>query len=291
MSSQTPTQVRKLEQERREQERFARWEANQKVRAEEKAKQEEMKANSWAAKIKKTVSPAAIAKMAEDEQRIKAEQITKANKIAEKKRADAQKRREEYEQNYEPNMQRKYGLKKAFVIPAISSWHDEEVFPIGSFWEFKVSTRDDSEFAKSRRRNPVNQRKFHSYLAEEYGRNWLEATEDSAHDCAYLCELRRKERDRREQEEYEEEERQRVAMEEMNKEWEEKELEKEEMERKLRSGEISKKAYYKWECERDEEEWEEQDAYHTAGIQIWDSMERDSIAERARLARKAEREK
>ena len=105
-------QVRNLEQERREQERreqerFARWEANQKVRTEEKAKQEEIKANSWAAKITKTVSPVAIAKMAEDEQRIKAENEAKLTKIAEKKRADAQKRREEYERNYEPNMQRK----------------------------------------------------------------------------------------------------------------------------------------------------------------------------------------
>jgi hypothetical protein len=290
MSSQTQ-QARKLQQEKREQERFARWEANQKVRAEEKARQEEFKANCWAAKITKTVSPAAIAKMAEDEQRIKAEQIAKAAKIAEKKRADAVKRREEYERNYEPNMQRKYGLKKPFVIPAISSWHDEEVFPIGSFWEFKVSTRDDSEFAKSRRRNPENQRKFHAYLAEEYGRNWLEATEDSADDCAYLCEKRREERWEREQEEYEREERQREELEEMYREMEEKEAEKEEMERKLRSGEISKKAYYEWECARDEEEWEEQEAYHTSGLQIWDSIERISIAERARLARKAEREK
>jgi hypothetical protein len=285
------SQSKQTIQQLREQERFARWEANQKVRAEEKAKKEEFKANCWAAKITKTVSPAAIAKMAEDEQRIKAENQDKAAKIAEKKRVDAQKRREEYERNYEPNMQRKYGLKKAFVIPAISSWHDEEVFPIGSFWEFKVSTRDDSEFAKSRRRNPENQRKFHAYLAEEYGRNWLEATEDSADDCAYLCEKRREERWQREQEEYEREERQREELEEMYREMEEKEAEKEKMEKKFQSGEITKKAYHEWKWAREEEEWEEQEEYHTSGLQIWDSMERISIAERARLARKAEREK
>lgn len=289
--SSTTHQVRKLEQERREQERFARWEANQKVRAEEKAKQEEMKANSWAAKITKTVSPLAIAKMAEDEQRIKAEQIAKAAKIAEKKRSDAVKRREEYERNYEPNMQCKYGLKKEFVIPSIGYWADEEVLPVGSLWEFRVSTCDESEFAKSRRKNPENQRKLHAYLAEEYGRNWLEATEDSVDDCAYLCEKRREERDQREQEEYEQEERQREQLEEMYREMEEKEAEKEKMEKKYQSGEISKKAYHEWKWAREEEEWEEQDDYHTSGLQIWSSMERASIAERARIARKAEREK
>jgi len=292
MSSQTPTQVRKLEQQkRREEERFARWETNQKVRAEEKAKQEEIKANSWAAKITKTVSPTAIAKMAEDEQRIKAENQAKLAKIAEKKRADAVKRREEYERNYEPNMQRKYGLKTVFVIPPIGYWADEEVLPVGSLWEFRVSTRDESEFSKSRRKNPENQRKFHAYLAEEYGPNWIEASENSADDCDYLCELRRKERDRREQEEYEEEERIRLEWAKIEKIHEEKEMEREEMKRKLQAGEITKREYRIWEIELQEEEWEEQEEYHTSGLQIWDSMERISIAERARLARKAERDK
>lgn len=292
MSSQIPTQVRKLEQQkRREEERFSRWEANQKVRAEEKAKQEEIKANSWAAKITKTVSPAAIAKMAEDEQRIKAEQIAKAAKIAEKKRADAVKRREEYERNYEPNMQRKYGLKKEFVIPPIGYWADEEILPVGSLWEFRVSSRDESEFSKSRCKNPENQRKFHAYLAEEYGPNWVEATENSADDCDYLYELRRKERYQREQEEYEEEERIRLEWAKIEKIHEEKEMEREEMKRKLQAGEITKHEYRIWEIELQEEEWEEQDDYHTSGLQIWSSMERASIAERARIARKAEREK
>jgi hypothetical protein len=83
----------------------------------------------------------------------------------------------------------------------------------------------------------------------------------------------------------------REELEEMYREMEEKEAEKEKMEKKLQSGEISKKAYNEWKWAREEEEWEEAEEYHTSGLQIWDSMERISIAERARLARKAEREK
>jgi hypothetical protein len=128
-------------------------------------------------------------------------------------------------------------------------------------------------------------------LAEKYGRNWLEVSQGKEDDCPYLWGLREKERMRQDEEEWEREERDREQWKEIQKTIEEREREREQMERKLRSGEISKKAYYEWECARDEEEWEEQEAYHTSGLQIWDSIERISIAERARLARKAEREK
>ena len=276
--------------ESREAEKRARWEANQKVRAEEKAKKEEFKANSWAAKITQKVSPEVVAKMKSDEQRIKAENEEKLRMKYQEQKKERERRREEYEQNYESNMQRKHGLKKAIVVPPIGYWADEEVLPIGSFWEFKVDgTRDESEFAKSRRKDPENQRKFQAYLAEKYGRRWIESSEDGEDECPYLRELREKERRKQEEEEWDREERQREQLKEIEREMEEKEKEREEMERKLRSGEITRKAYNLWVQECEEEEWEDQENYHIEGLRLWEATERLAISDAAWRARNATR--
>jgi hypothetical protein len=265
-------------------------EATLQVRSEEKVRLEEMKASSWAGRIKQKVSPEVIAKIQEDEQKIKADHEAKLAKKFQERKMEEQRKRDDYERNYEANMQRKHGLKQAFVVPPIGYWADEEVLPIGSFWEFKVdSTRDESEFAKSRRKDPENGRKFQAYLAEKYGRNWLEASEDKEDDCRYLWDLREKERRRQEEEEWEREEREREQWKEIQKNLDEKEKERDEMERKLQSREITQKQYNKWEQELEEEEWEDQENYHIEGLRLWGSMERQAISDAAWRARNAAR--
>jgi len=260
------------------------------VREVETASQQENKANSWAAKITQKVSPEVVAKMKSDEQRIKAENADKLAKKIQEQKMEQQRKREEYERNYDSNMQRKHGLKKPFVVPPIGYWAEEEVLPIGALWEFKVEgSRDESEFAKSRRKDPENQRKLCAYLAEKYGRNWIEASEDGEDDCPYLRELREKERRKQEEEEWEREERQREQLKEIKKEMEEKEKEREEMERKLRSGEITRKAYNLWVQECEEEEWEDQENYHIEGLRLWEATERVAMSDAAWRARNATR--
>ena len=268
-------------------------EADQRVKTEQQPEQQPaIKANSWAAKIKANVKAEVVAKIAEDDRKVAAENAAKLAKKAEEKRIAAQERKAEYERNYEPNMQRKYGIKQTFVVPPIGYWEDELVLPAGSFWEFMVEgSRDESELAKSRRKNPENSSKFHAYLAEKYGRNWVEVSQGKEDDCPYLWGLREKERMRQDEEEWEREERDREQWKEIQKTIEEKEREREEMERKFRSGEITRKEYNKWEQEREEEEWEDQENYHIEGLRVWGSMERQAVSDAAWRTRKAEREK
>ena len=253
-------------------------------------KQVNHNANSWAGRITQKVSPIVIAKIQEDEKRVKAENAAKLAKKNLEQKMEQQRKREEYERNYEANMQRKHGLKKAFVVPPIETWRNEEVLPIGSFWEFMVEcSRDESEFAKSRRKDPENRRKFHSYLAEKYGLNWLEASEDTEDNCVYLCDLRYKDQMDQEQAYWEQQESERKMLAVLGKQMEEKEKEREEMERKLQSGEISQKKYNKWKLAVEEEEWEADEAYYAQGMRCWEATERQAIAEKARLTRNAER--
>ena len=252
----------------------------------QKVKQGEVKSeenvNSWAAKIRKTLSPAAIAKMIEDEKRIKAENARKMLRIEEEKKKEAEKRRENYDRNYEPNMRRKYGVKKSLML------YDETRISFGDFWEFKVEgTRDDSEIAKRKRDDVNNRNKFQSYLKEEYGVNWLNVSENSKDDCGYLVELRYNEEQTSENAYWKQINEDRK--EELEKEIKEKEKEENDMKIKLMSGEISKKENKDWEWKRQEEDWEEEDDYHYAGLGIYESIERENIFERERLARKSER--
>jgi len=271
----------------REAERRERWEENQRV----KTKQDEIKANSWAAKITKKVSPAAIAKMSEDEKILKAEKAAKLAKIAEEKKIAAEKRRERYEKFYEPNMREKYGVREQLVLPPVSYMHDSICVSIGDFWEFYVEgLRDDSELAKSRRENVENQTKFHAYLKEKYWTDWIFETQTTEDDCIYLRQLRRKEMLAREEDEYEREERERKEWAKINKEIEERKKEQDEMERKHQSGEITEKEFNEWYWAHEEEEWEEQDAYHMSGLQLYETIEHQSKAKKAWLMRKKARE-
>jgi hypothetical protein len=275
----------------RETERRARWEENQRVKTEEKVRQDEIKANSWAAKITKKVSQAAIAKMAEDEKIFKAEKAAKLAKIAEEKKIAAEKRRERYEKFYEPNMREKYGVREQLVVPSVSYQHDSICISIGDFWEFYVEgLRDDSELAKIRRENIENQSKFHAYLKEKYWTNWIFETQTTEDDCIYLRQLRKREILIREQDEYEREERERKEWLQINKEIEEREKEQDEMERKRQSGEITEKEFSEWHWARKEEEWEEQDAYHLSGLQLYESTEHQHKAKKAWMMRKTARE-
>ena len=85
-------------------------------------KQVNHNANSWAGRITQKVSPIVIAKIQEDEKRVEAENADKLAKKIQEKKMEQQRKREEYERNYESNMQRKHGLKKAFVVPPIGYW-------------------------------------------------------------------------------------------------------------------------------------------------------------------------
>ena len=216
---------------------------DQRVKTEQQPEQQPaIKANSWAAKIKANLKAEVLAKIAEDDRKVASENAAKLDKKAEEKRIAALERKAEYERNYEPNMQRKYGIKQDFVVPPIGYWEDELVLPAGSFWEFMVEgSRDDSEFAKSRRKDPENSSKLHAYLAEKYGRNWLQVSQGKEDDCPYLSDLREKERRRQDEEEWEQEQRQREQWKQIQFEIEQKEREREEMERKLLSREITRK--------------------------------------------------
>ena len=271
---------------KKEAEKRTRWEANQRVKTEEKIKQE-LNTNSWAAKITKKMDPIVIAKMTEDEQKIQTEQAAKLAKKAEEKKIANQKRKEEYEKNYEPNMRRKYGVKEALVIPRISKWHEETYIYVGDFWEFYVeNTRDDSELAKSRRKNTEIQIKFHAYLKEKYWVNWLIASEETQDDCPYLWEKRCKQRLDQEVEEYELNDHARKEWEEIQKRMEEEEKEEEEMKRKLECGEITKQQYNEWKWEHKAEDMDDDVAYQSLGLRIAEAMERNTIAEKEWKARR-----
>jgi hypothetical protein len=93
----------------------------------------------------------------------------------------------------------------------------------------------------------------------------------------------------REQDEYEREERERKEWAQINKEIEEREKEQDEMERKRQSGEITEKEFSEWYWAREEEEWEEQDAYHLSGLQLYESIEHQHKATKAWMMRKKAR--
>ena len=256
---------------------------DQRVKTEEQ--QPAIKANSWAAKIKANIKPEILAKIAEDDRKVAHENAAKLAKKAEEKRVADIQRKAEYERQYEPNMQRKYGIKQTFVVPADHELHElhELHLPVGSFWEFMVEgSRDESELAKSRRKNTS---KFHAYLAEKYGRNWLQVSQDAEDDCPYLWRLRENERIRLDEEEWEQEQRDREQWKQIEKEIQEREMQREEMDRKLLARQITTKEYNKWQQQREEEEWEDQENYHIEGLRLWGSMERQAISDAAWRAR------
>jgi hypothetical protein len=280
---------------KREEEKRARWEANEKVRKEEKAKQEAAKANSWAAKATKNI-PSDVATKIAEENRILAEQSEKKRAAEAVKRAEEEKVRkqvakERWERNYVRRMSDQYGLKEEFVVPSKHYWQPEIRLPKGDFWYFKVEgTKNEHEIAKNLR-DGANCKNFCAYLQEKYFVNWLDACEGTEDDCAYLYKLR----DEEERRQWESEDERREQERKWSREWEEdrekEEKERDEMTAKLARGEISTKEFHQWEMEKQEEEWEEEDAYMMDGWRYHEEQVNYARAEAEWKARKEAREK
>lgn len=158
--------------------RRRRWEENQRVKKEEQSKKElelvSFKANSWAAKVGVKILPAAAAKMAEDDKKIQ-----------------AAKTQEQHEKN-EKKMRRTYGIESGLRIPHGNIYCQEQMVTAGDFWYFFIeNTTDDSEYAKQLRDEETNRERFHGYLQEKHGRNWLIRAVDDGNDwCVYLDNMR-----------------------------------------------------------------------------------------------------
>jgi hypothetical protein len=267
---------------KREEEKRARWEANQKVRKEEKAKQEATKANSWAAKASKSIPSDVAAKIAE-ENRILAEESEK------KRQTEAAERKSIWENKNTMRVMAKYGLKKDFIMPS----HKAQSYPRYEFWYFGIEgTQDDkgsiSEVAKKMREDPTNREHFHAYLEEQYFANWVFASEDTEDDCRYLSDLRYQKACDEEYAYYNQE---RVWVKEIEAERKEAKREKKDMYEGLKSGRISQKIYDDWRNSKDQEELEKDQEFRNEGLRIWKAENQMALAEAQWKARKEAREK
>ena len=242
---------------KREEEKRARWEANEKVRKEEKAKQEAAKANSWAAKASKSI-PSDIA----EENRILAEQSEK------KRAAEAAERQRIWENKHRMRMMTKYGLKKDFIMP-----HKLKNYPRYEFWYFGIEgTQDDkgsiSEVAKKMRDDPTNRENFHAYLEEQYFVNWVYASEDTEDDCKYLSDLRYQKAWDEECAYYNRLEQERLWVIEIEEKQKEVKREKKDMYARVKSGRISQKEYHDWRISKHQEEIKREEEFHNEGLCI-----------------------
>uniref|UniRef100_A0A6C0EQG0 CCHC-type domain-containing protein n=1 Tax=viral metagenome TaxID=1070528 RepID=A0A6C0EQG0_9ZZZZ len=261
---------------KREEEKRARWEANEKVRKEEKAKQEVAKANSWAAKATKSIPSDVAAKIAE-ENRILAEQSEK------KRAAEAAERKRIWENKHSMRMMTKYGLKKDFIMP-----DKLKIYPRYEFWYFEIEgTQDDkdriSEVAKKMRDDPTNRENFHAYLKEQYFVNWIYASEDTEDDCKYLRDLRYQKACDEEYAYYNQE---RLWVKEIEAERNEAKREKKDMYEGVKSGRISQKVYDDWRISKHQEELEREEEFHNEGLRIWKAEDQMALAEAQWKARK-----
>lgn len=287
---------RAQEFQNREEEKRARWEANEKVRKEEKEKQAHFKANCWASIAAKSIPSEVAAKLAEEDRILKAQsdekRATEAVKRAEEAAKLAAEKKERWERNYVRRMCDQYGLKEEFVVPSRSYWREEIRLPKGDFWYFKVEgTKNDHSIAKEMREDITNKSRFRAYLEEKYFVNWLDASEGTEDDCAYLYELR----DEEERRQWDAEDERREQERKWSREWEEdrekEESEREDMISKLTRGEISQKEFHDWEMAKQEEEWEEEDAYMMDGWRCYEEQVNYARAEAEWKARKEAREK
>jgi hypothetical protein len=282
--------------QKREEEKRARWEANEKVRKEEKEKQVQFKANCWASVAAKSIPSEVAAKLAEEDRILKeqsdAKRAAEAVKRAEEERVRKQAAKERWERNYVRRMCDQYGLKEEFVVPSRSYWREEIRLPKGDFWYFKVEgTTEDHAIAKEMREDNANRENFRAYLEEKYFVNWLDRCEGTEDDCVYLYKLRDEEERRQWDAADEREEQEREWSRQWQEEEEMKRMEEEEMKDKLASGKISLKEYNKWEWEKQEEEWEEEDAYMMDGWRYYEEQVNYARAEAEWKARKEAREK
>ena len=246
---------------KREEEKRARWEANEKVRKEEKAKQEAAKANSWAAKATKSIPSDVAAKIAE-ENRIWAEQSEK------KREAEDAERKRIWENKHSMRMMTKYGLKKDFIMP-----HKLKNHPRYEFWYFGIEgTADDkgsiSEVAKKMRDDPTNRENFHAYLEEQYFVNWIYASEDTEDDCKYLSDLRYQKAWDEDCAYYNRLEQERLWVIEIEEKRKEVKREKKDMYAGVKSGRIPQKVYHDWRISKHQEELEREEEFHNEGLRI-----------------------
>ena len=269
--------------EEKERVRRERWEKTQKNKAENLAKQEEFKANCWASKITKKVSPAVIKKIEEDEQNREAKQSAKIAKVEEEKK-------KKIEKNFVAIMQRKYGFVSEFKMPPVKlgTWpHDELypeiVIPKGEFWYYRIFGKDDEKYdvngvAKALRDNEYNKGLYYVYLKYNYSDEWLFKSEGSKDDCHYLHKMREKSRMILENSYYEQEERMREFMKEDKKRMEKEEEEEEEMLRKIKAGEISQRKYSKWMNTKRIAEMERDEEFDALGVEYGKALEAETRA-------------
>ena len=247
---------------KREEQKRARWEANEKVRKEEKAKQEAAKANSWAAKATKNI-PSDVAAKIDQENRILAEQSEK------KRAAEAAQRKTIWENKHTMRMMTKYGLKKDFVVPS----HKLTIYPRYDFWYFRIEgTLDDKDtislLAKKMRDDTTNRQNFHAYLEEQYFVNWIYATEDTEDDCKYLSDLRYQKACDEECAYYDRLQQERLWLIEIQDKRKELKSEKKHMYARLNSGQISQKVYDDWRISKHQEDLEREEEFHNEGLRI-----------------------
>lgn len=248
---------KKFEQE--ELARRERWEENQRLKEEEKAKK-------WSTIASKNISENMSKKIDEanqisnekEKKRIAAEKFKKAQ--------EAKERREIWERNYPFRMSKKYGIKEDFYYEIDKP---ETIMAYkGDFWEFHVeNTPDDHEIARKARQEYQLANKFTNYLQEKYWGNWLDKSEHTEDDCKYLWNLRQE----KEEEEYKAE----ILREKMERERaQEEEKIKKEMKDKLKRGEITKKEYINW---VEEEEDYLESAFEYDGLRRYDYIERNNL--------------
>jgi hypothetical protein len=242
----------------KEQQRRAKWERNQVTKQQQVSNLQhpapnlqhpapnlqQPPANSWAAKAAAKITPEQQLKIDEDNLRFKRDAEQKQAEKAEKDRLAAQEAKALAKANWERwylrAMPAQFGLKEAYGP-----------YPVGSFWEFFIEGKQfqgksaDTDMAKALRENPENKTKFRQYLATKYYR-WLDETEDTPDDCAYLWRLREEEIRQEEDAYYYTLERERAELLHLDQ-------ERQEMDRQLAAHEITHEQYRDWDLEREED--------------------------------------
>ena len=200
--------------------------------------------NSWASKAAATISPEQQLIIDQDNLRLQKLAQQKQAQKAENDKLAAQEAKALAKANWQRwyfrAMPAEFGLKEAYGP-----------YPIGSFWEFFIEGKQfqgkpaDTDMAKALRENPENKTQFRQYLATKYYR-WLDETEDTPDDCAYLWRLREQEIRQEEDAYYYTLEQERVELLRLDQ-------ERQEMDRQLAAHEITHAQYRDWELRCDDE--------------------------------------
>jgi len=293
-NSRCPKSIEKIQKEeawkKREEEKRARWEANQKAKKEKKErKASHFKENCWASIAVQNLSSTASAKIANQhdilDKKLEREASERHVRKLEEKRLS--------EVDYPIRMAYKYGLSAPILIPQ-TSWNPSPLYlQAGEFWYYytepirhsKFNKSDDSELAETNRNNPNNIRNFRSYLHEVYGPEWVYKSKDTKDDCFYLQALRQYkamnddiayfrglETEKKQKREEEEEKEERQTMEEL-----------------LQNGAISKEGFTRWKRDKEQENDKANYAYEMEGSSSyqmqWYSHEEEEERQKRQEAR------